>query len=150
MTLIVFFWVCLTASCGHAFIRGGRPERLVALAVVLGTAASLAALPPIGHRQGEFFWRVALVDLIVLALFVAVALRYDRYWPMLVAGFQLATVGTEVIVLVQRDLVTGAIEDLLSFWTYPILASVLLGSLAYRRRVARTSQRQADGANRRN
>lgn len=135
MLLITFFWACLTLSCGHALVRGGRPERLVAAAITLGTVASLLAIPPVGHRQGDFFSRLALVDLIVLALFVAVSLRYDRFWPMLAAGFQLAAVGTEVIVLVKRDLATGAIEDLLSFWTYPILASVLFGSIAYRRRV---------------
>ena len=32
-----------------------------------------------------------LVDLAVLAAFVAVALRSDRFWPLWVAGLQLTT-----------------------------------------------------------
>jgi hypothetical protein len=137
MKLIILFWTCLAIACGHAFIRGGRPERLVAWTILLGTIASLLALPPIPERQGHFFWRVALVDVVVLLIFVRTALRYDRFWPMAVAGFQLAGVATEVTILVDHSLVTSALEDLLAFWTYPILLALLLGSISYRRRIFR-------------
>jgi hypothetical protein len=137
VSLIILFWACLVLACGHAFIRGGRPERLVAWTILLGTIASLLALPPIPERQGQFFWRVALVDIVVLLLFVRTALRYDRFWPMAASGFQLAGVATELTILVDHHLVSGALEDLLAFWTYPILLALLLGSISYRRRILR-------------
>jgi hypothetical protein len=137
MSLVILFWTCVAIACGYAFVRGGPPERLAAWTIIVGTVASLLALPPIGARQGLFFWRVTLVDILVLAGFVTMALRSDRYWPLFVAGFQLATVATEITILVDHSLVSAAIEDMLAFWTYPILLALLLGSVSYHRRVLR-------------
>lgn len=126
--------VVITLICGAALWKGGRPERLVAVALFAAWLASLAVfmspwLPP---HVG-----VWLVDLLLLAVLVAVALRTDRYWPIFVAGFHLLTVLTHA---------ARAIDPKAGAWAYAtasvIFSYLMLYALAFGTWGAWREQRQ--------
>lgn len=70
--------------CALAVWRGGRAERIAGLALVLGWVASLAVQ---GWTAGPAYWPVAVIDLLLLLLFVALAWRTPRSWPSWAALF---------------------------------------------------------------
>lgn len=85
-------WFGLTLTvvvCGAAFWKGARDEQVAAAGVVLSWLATLVLHDPhwIGPQWGAFG-----ADVLLLFLIVAVALRSERYWPMVAAAFQLLCV----------------------------------------------------------
>ena len=85
------FLPLLVAICLYALWRGGTDERIVALTCLGGTVATLLTVSPLTSRYTDIESGLALVDFVVLAGFVGVALRSNRFWPLWVAGLQLTT-----------------------------------------------------------
>ena len=75
-----------------------------------------------------------LVDLAVLACFVVVALRSDRFWPLWVAGLQLTTSIGHLLKGIDQDLLPRAYGAALQFWSYPILLILVAGTWRRHRR----------------
>lgn len=104
--------------------RGGRPERIAAL-------ASLAAflISPVAQRLGGDHWPllgVALVDVSLCALLVVLALRYDRAWLIMAAGVELATVMAHLGRVLDPTLMARGY--VISLW---IFYFIFLAALAY-------------------
>lgn len=79
------------AVCALAVWRGRDDERLAAGGFLAAWALSLAVVKP-GDYGTQ--WAILLVDALLLALLVAVALRSPRYWPLPVAALQALAVTT--------------------------------------------------------
>lgn len=64
------------------WMRGGHPERRGACALLVWSAASIAA-PDGLHRisMGELLVFETAIELVLLAVFVRLALKADRWWP---------------------------------------------------------------------
>jgi len=77
---------------------------------------------------------VLIVDLTVLAGFIAVALRSDRFWPLWMAGVQTTTVMGHVIKQADPLLMPSAYAASLSFWAYWTLAILAAGVWRHSRR----------------
>ena len=75
-----------------------------------------------------------LVDFAVLAGFVTVALRSNRFWPLWVAGLQLTTSIGHVLKGIDQDLLPRAYGAALQFWSYPILIILAVGTFRRHRR----------------
>jgi len=123
--------------CGYAFVRGGRPERIGAAIIVIGTFLSMAALSaPLGrYRTVES--GILGVDLIALVAFTALALRADRFWPIWVS----ALAGMTILGHVGRwylgpDIGRGAYAIGMVLWSYPILVVIAIGTFNHQRRTA--------------
>ena len=80
-----------------------------------------------------------LVDLGVLAGFVVVALRSERFWPLWVAGLQLTTSIGHLLKGVDQDLLPRAYGAALQFWSYPILVILAVGTYRSHRRLHRAT-----------
>ena len=132
---IIFYFLLLTLVSGYALVRGGREERIVALVCVGASLASLAVFLPASVSYRDFQPRVAIIDLIVLAAFVMIALRTRRFWPLWVAGLQLTTTVGHVLKLIEPTLVPVAYGASLAFWSYPILLILAIGTWRGRRRL---------------
>jgi hypothetical protein len=91
-------WIALILTCVIAFWRGRQPERLGAL--VVGVAFLVTPLV----EQRESWLRpqygILAVDVALLALLVALAVRYDRYWPICASAFQAVAVLTHFVFLI--------------------------------------------------
>ena len=64
----------------------------------------------------------------VLAAFIALALRSKRFWPLWVAGLQLTNSMAHVMKAVDLDLVPRAYAAAAVFWSYPILLIIFIGT----------------------
>lgn len=129
----------LLAICLYAWWRGGADERIVALTCLAGTVATLLVVSPLRQRYASLEEGLLLVDLAVLAGFITVALRSNRFWPLWVAGLQLTTSIGHVLKGVDQDLLPKAYGAALQFWSYPILIILLVGTYRQHRRQLRAA-----------
>lgn len=132
----VFFTVFFV-SCGYALWRGGAPERAVAVSfLVAGLATPLLDLP-----QVQRFYSVALgvlaIDLLLLAALLAIALRADRFWPLLVVSLQAIIIIAHLVKLADPELIRRAYAMMIALWTYPQLILLVIGTVRHRRRLRR-------------
>ena len=125
----------LAAVCLYAWLRGGPDERIVAATCLIGTVATLLAISPLHQRYAGVEKGLMLVDFGVLAGFVVVALRSERFWPLWVAGLQLTTSIGHLLKGVDQDLLPRAYGAALQFWSYPILLILAVGTYRRHRRV---------------
>ena len=105
--LPVWVWpAALMGVCGLAVWRGRDEERLAAGGVLAGWALSRIAYK---SASQDLQWGIMAIDLMLLGLYVWLALRSRRYWPLFAAGFQLLAIITHI----GRALDTG-----ISGWAY--------------------------------
>jgi hypothetical protein len=122
------YWIVLIAICGYALWRGRRDERVVAAVCLGASVISLLSLTQWQSRYSGVETRLLLVDATTLALFIAVALRSTRFWPLWVAGLQLTTSMGHLMKAVDVDLLPIAYGAALRLWSYPILIILAVGT----------------------
>lgn len=128
------FRLLLIATAIYAFIRGGRDERLTAAICIVGAVVTHIVISPLHQRFQGVETAVMVVDLAVLAGFVAIALRSDRFWPLWMAGVQLTTVMGHAMKQVDSALLPRAYAASLGFWAYWTLAILAVGVWRHHRR----------------
>ncbi len=115
---------------GFALWRGGRPERIIAI-------ANLAAwiLTPLTYRTNllDPQWGVFAVDLMFLAILVWFAVTTDRTWLLFAAAFQLLAVITHIAIAVDPGVRTLAYFRGLVIWSYLVLGALAVGAWNRRR-----------------
>jgi hypothetical protein len=123
----IIFWLLLVASCGYAFWRGRKYERIAALVFAIATILSFVGHSP--HlRYVEMEVSDLFVDTAVLVAVIAIALASDRFWPLWVAGLQLVDSMSHLMKAVDADLLPAVYGAAERFWSYPILMILLIGA----------------------
>ena len=117
MTRLVLFNLLLFGSCGYALWKGTRDAKVIAVTCLVAAFASLPFIT--GYESVEV--TVLVVDVVVLALFLYVALRSDRFWPLWIAGLHVTTMFGHALKLMSGDLVPIAYAVALRLWAYPEL-----------------------------
>lgn len=140
-----FFWALLLISCGYAMWRGRSEERTVALVCLGATIASIFAIPPIAVLYSNIEIGLLLIDLVVLASFITIALRSSRFWPLWIAGLQLTSSTAHMLKAIDPELLPLAYGAAIAFWSYPILIILAVGTWRSQRR-ARTTDGQGTAA----
>ena len=105
---------------------GGQTERTGATMYLF---ASIASVLTQGFWLGDLRWAVALVDLFLLAGLIYLALRKDRWWPLMASAFQTLTLLIYIATAVQPEL--SARTGVVATWalSFIILYSLLGGVL---------------------
>lgn len=124
----ILFALLLFATCGYALAYGRRDARIVGAACVAASVASVI----VASRYSGVELGVLSIDLVTLGVFVFVALRSDRFWPLWISGLQLTTTVGHALKAIQLDLVPIAYAVSLRFWAYPIL--IILAVATWRSR----------------
>ena len=132
--LIILFWLLLVASCGYALWRGRRYERIAALVFIAATVLSILGHSPLRIRYVGIETSDVIVDSAVLVAVVAIALASDRFWPLWVAGLQLVDSMSHLMKVIDAEIVPRVYAAAERFWSYPILAILLLGAWRQHRR----------------
>lgn len=124
----------LVAACLYACLRGGPPERIVAISFVVGAIASQQAEVSKFAPFRSLEIGILLVDLAMLGIFLALALVCTRFWPMAMVSFQ----GTQVLGHVARLLDHGTLPKayfvLAVLWSFPMLLLLACGTWRHRNR----------------
>lgn len=135
------YYAILFLVSAYAFLRGRSDERIAAATCILATFATNIVYSPSGSYVGVERG-VLLVDIGALAAFTFLALRSDRFWPLWVAGLQLATVGAHVVKAFELDLMPQAYAAAARFWVYPIFLIIAAGTFSGARRRASCEERR--------
>ena len=122
------FLAILFLTCGYALWRGRSDERIVAAACLLATLATRFAISPLSVRYTGIEHGLLIIDLLMLAIFVAIALRSERFWPLWVAGLQLTNSMAHLMKAIELDLLPVAYRADAVFWSYPILFILAIGT----------------------
>ena len=130
----LLYWSILILSCGYALIRGRADERMVAGVCIAASVISVAVLSPMSVRYTTIEEGEVAVDLVVLAVFLLVALRSDRFWPLWIAGLQLTTILAHLLKAIDFKLLPFAYGTAERFWSYPILVIIAVGAWRQHRR----------------
>ena len=143
MPQYLIFWSILLFTCGYALWRGRSDERTSAVVCLLATLATQLVIPPPSDRYSFVDVELVLIDLGVLAAFVAVALRSDRFWPLWIAGLQLTISISHLLKAIDQELLPRAYAAAAVLWSYPILLIIVIGTWRNHQRRRRASgQRQ--------
>ena len=124
----LLFWAILLLACGYALWRGRSDERVVATACLLASLATRFAVSPLQVRYASIESGLLMIDLLLLLVFIWIALRSDRFWPLWVAGLQLTNSFSHVMKLVDFELLPRAYGAAAALWSYPILAVLAIGT----------------------
>lgn len=132
------FWAMLLLTCGYALWRGRSDERIAAGVCLLASIATRFAISPLSSRYSSLEPGLLMIDALVLAAFVAIALRSQRFWPLWVAGLQLTTSLSHLMKAIDADLLPRAYGAAAALWSYPILLILAVGTWRGQRMLLRT------------
>lgn len=122
------FWALLLLTCGYALWRGRSDERIVASVCLLASLATRFAISPLQDRYASVETGLMVIDALVLLVFVLIALRSQRFWPLWIAGLQLTNSISHVMKLVDLDLIPRVYGAAAALWSYPILLILAIGT----------------------
>lgn len=134
MLRILFFDALLIMCCGYALARGGPPERIISGALLAAYAATVASYSDLAERFYQLEVGTFVVDVTLLLVLVAVALRADRGWPLLLAGLQLDSVGAHVLKYFDLPMIRVTYALMIAVWSYPMLVALAIGTWRHRQR----------------
>jgi hypothetical protein len=87
------YYLLTLAAVVAAWLKGGHPERLGAAATVIAFAVSFLTH---ALRVGDFYAGDAVIDLLLTAFFIWMAVTRDRWWPL----FMAASMGLTMVVYI--------------------------------------------------
>lgn len=83
---VACFWIVSALLVLAAWLRGEWPERVIATTLFVGVVLTRLVRSPLAIRYHQLEWRILVLDLITFAIFVLVAVRSDRRWPLFAAA----------------------------------------------------------------
>lgn len=110
-----------------ALLRGGRPERVAAVALLLDLAA-VELFRGFDHPRGVQ-WRNLAGDGVVLAVLIAVAATSKRRWLPWAVGVQIAAVLVHVPRMIHPGVRNVSYGTLAAVLGYGVIAVLLWGAL---------------------
>ena len=131
------FVVPLALITLYALWAGGGPERVGAAVYALSVAVTYLALLVHSQMWLNLETGVFIVDAITFLLFLLIALRADRFWPLWVTAFLGLGVLGHLGKLAGPDVFWRAYAFVLAIWSYPILALIALGTFRHQQRLRR-------------
>jgi len=129
MRILIYYGLLATVVL-LAFWKGRSDERWAAITCVVGTLSTAAFSGAITSRWDEFNPIVFTVDASVFLVFLYIALRSARFWPLWVTGLQMTATTVHLLKFINPSLMGFVFGAALAVWSYPIL--VLIGVGAWR------------------
>ena len=124
--LPIWVWpAALLGVCAIAIWRGRDEERLAAAGELATWALTLLVFQ---SRSESTQWSVLAIDALLLMLFIWIALRSRRYWPLCAAGFQLLAVVTHVGRTLDTSVSGWAYLTAVLIWNYLTLFTIGYGA----------------------
>ena len=131
---ILLFYTLLVGAAGAAWRMGGTPEPPAAAMLVAATVASKLVAWPLYGRFAQFEAALFVVDVLLLAGLLAVALTADRYWPLWLTPFHAYTVVAHLGRLASPDTFAAVYLSNSALMADPVMTGLIAGSWRHRRR----------------
>jgi len=125
--------------CAAALLKGGVEERLTAVGMLVNVGVTVLLRDPSWPELQRAGFGA---DIGSLLLYVGIALKSPKFWPMAMAGFQLLAVLTHVAKIIDPGLQQWAYITAIVIWTY--LQMIALGIGVYNHWRARSYAASAD------
>ena len=145
MERVIIFNILLLLASGYALWRGGMPERIVGLSLLIAGGLTRLAYAPFAERFVSVDWGVLAVDLGLLAILLGVALHADRFWTLWLAAFHLLGTGGHLVRSLDHGIEPIAYAILLASWSYPMILLLVIGTARHARRRKRGQERDWSG-----
>lgn len=116
-----------------AIWRGREAERLAAAAVLANWAITMLVYRA---DSDDTQWGILAVDVVQFGVFMGIALRTLRHWPMFMAGFGLLQLVTHLAHALDAAISVWAYITAEIIWSYLILAAIGYGAWTAPRRYA--------------
>lgn len=130
----VFYAIQLTAS-GYALLRGGAPERLTGLALLLAAFATSIIQRDIPVLFAGMEVGVMIVDVVLLAVMIVITLHADRFWPAWVTALHALGTAAHLAKAISPDVIRLVYAVLSAVWSYPIVLLLVIGTVRHSRRI---------------
>lgn len=127
MTRILVFVIAQLLVSGYALLRGGWPERAVAIAMIAAAVGTGLISPYASPDFRHVVTALLVIDLTFLGVVAAVALLADRYWPMWLAAVQVNAVAIHGVRVYEAQLVPYAYAWAAAKASYLMLAILAVG-----------------------
>ncbi len=135
MDRVWVFYAVQVAASGYALLRGGAPERLTGLALLLAAVSTGIAQRNVPVLFAGLEVSVMIVDLILLAVMIVITLHADRFWPAWVTALHTLGTGAHLARAVNPDVMRLVYAVLSAAWSYPIVLLLVIGTLRHARRI---------------
>ena len=132
LAAFVLYLAFLIATLVYALRKGGKDEQRGILTIVVGALFSEIASTMPADRGGPQIG-VMVIDILVFIVFLAIAYRSKKFWPIWAAASQLVAVLTHWAVILDPSIVRTAYAAAQPFWVFPMLAAIALGTRAHQR-----------------
>ncbi|TFI59813.1 hypothetical protein E2493_02975 [Sphingomonas parva] len=134
MERVILFNVLQLAVSSYAMVRGGAPERIVGLSLLIAPGSTRLLQQDFTSRFIGVEVGVLVVDVILLTVLLAVALNADRFWPLWLAAFQLFGTGAHLVRALDAHVERVAYAILMAGWSYPMILILAVGTWRHVRR----------------
>ena len=132
------FWIfnaLQVAATAYAFWRGGAPERVTGLSLLLAALATRMFHALGAGRFIDVEIGIMTVDIVLLGVMIAVTLHADRFWPAWVTALHALGTGAHLAKAINPDVIRLAYVVLSVVWSYPIVLLLIIGTMRHSRRV---------------
>lgn len=134
MTGVAFYGLLQSLVTLYTLWRGGWPERLVG--AITGIAWLATWLSPFNPHTGHSVIQVDIfvIDLLLAAILILIALKADRYWPIWVSTLQVLTISFHGVRWYDSTVLPAAYHHLTVWLAYPALAMIVVGTWRHEQR----------------
>lgn len=127
------FLICLT----YVVLAGGKPERVAIFAQLIAFLLTLFAISFRWVRFAGLPEGLMVIDLGLAIGLVALALKANRLWPIVLAGMQVATIFAHAAKLLSFPLPAAGYAIFVQFWGWPMLIVTAIGTYNHAIRIRR-------------
>ncbi len=135
MDRVWLFYAIQVVASGYALLRGGAPERLTGLALLLAAVSTSILQWDIPSLFSGLEVGVMIVDLLLLVVLIAITLHADRFWPAWVTALHALGLGAHLTKVISPDLIRLVYAVLAAAWSYPIVLVLVIGTVRHSRRI---------------
>lgn len=109
-----------------AFLKGDEPEKIGAGAFMIGWLASLLVQDDSALHGPQ--WGMMAIDLVCLAIYLALAWKSRRAWPAWASGLQSLAVASHLLILVDQRVPLSSFYTVIALAGYGILLALAIGT----------------------
>ena len=122
-------------ASGYAIARGGAPERIAGLVLLLAAMATWLVQNAVVLPYAHVGVGASLIDVLLLGGLLALAMRADRFWTMWMVALHALGTSAHIAKAIDPDGDRLAYAILVKVWSYPIILILAVATIRHQRRV---------------